>query len=105
MGVDSRAYIEGGSAIDFLAMADLHDIDEKCTIVDAVNDPVPPLAYAVSVTFAREFLATAWSGLVRERRDLSSDPLSFPLGYNGLELLDRGCPDFDAISRHVASTA
>jgi len=95
----------GGSAIDFLAMANLDDVDEKCRIVYGVDDPVATLADPVSVPFGGEFLTTARPWVITKRRDLSRNPLSLPLRYNSLKLLDRGRPDLDAISRHVASTA
>ena len=95
----------GGSAIDFLAVADLNNVDEQCRIVYCVYDPVATLADAVSVLLSSELLATARAWLVRERRDLSCNPLPFPLRYNGLKFLDGGRPDLDVISRHVVSIA
>ena len=94
-----------GSSIDLLAVADLHDIDERCCIVYGVDDAIPTLTDAVSVPLGCKLFAAARAWLVREGRDPSCDPLPFSLGGNGLKFLDRGRPDLDAISSHAVSAA
>jgi hypothetical protein len=49
----------GVSAIHFLAVADLHNVNEKPGVVDCVYNSVAALANAVLVTLARELLASA----------------------------------------------
>ena len=57
----------GGSAIDFLAVADLHNINEKSRVVDGVYDSVAALANTVSIPLISELLATARARLLRQR--------------------------------------
>jgi hypothetical protein len=57
----------GGSAIDFLAVADLHNINEKSRVDDGVYDSVAALANAVSIPLISELLATARARLLRQR--------------------------------------
>jgi hypothetical protein len=87
----------GSSAIDFLAVADLHNIDEKCRIVYGIYDSVTTLADPVLVPLGSELLASARARLLREGSNFSCNPLPFPLRYDGFKLLDRGCPYLDAI--------
>jgi len=57
----------GVSAIHFLTVTDLHNINEKARVVDPIYNSVAALADAVSVTLTSEFFATGRPRFRRER--------------------------------------
>ena len=62
-------------AIDFLAVADLHDEDDEFLVSNRIDDPVVTLADTIQIIFTSQLLHTCGRGF--SRRDISRLTIRF----------------------------
>jgi hypothetical protein len=88
--------------IDLLAVPHLDDENQQVTVLDFVDDAIPPLTDAVPVVLTSQLFGTDGSRILCKSVNLRDDPLAIRFGRERLDFLGRGGLDEEPINGHAA---